>query len=441
MTPAPLPPGETQRLGVLHECALLDTEAESAFDDLARLAAHICDVPMAAVSLIDQHRQWFKSRIGVAATETPRDIAFCAHTILDSEVMVINDAWQDARFHDNPLVTSAPHIRFYAGAPLELGAGQRIGALCVIDTVPRELTASQRDSLAALARQVVAQIHLRNKVAALDEARTRQSLFEQQLQRFNDEMMALIALRTRELQSERDRAALYFDVAGNMMLVSDTNGRIERANHRVSEVLCRPNSSLQGLDWFELCFPVAERDDARRFFSDLIGEERESDRRFRGRVVTADGSTRTISWHTTRLVDERGQVKGLLGVGEDITARLAAEEHLRRTLEELERSNMGLQQFVHVASHDLREPINSILNFAKLLARDRHTADSARLDRYVDFILRGGERLRTLVDDLLAFVRIDNSEARHGSHRTERKSSRKRARRWLTPLNRAGAAR
>lgn len=412
MTPAPLPQGEQQRLEVLRECALLDSEAESAFDDLARLAAHICGVPMAAVSLVDQHRQWFKSRIGVAATETPRDISFCAHAILKPEAMVISDAWQDERFRDNPLVTSAPHIRFYAGAPLELGGGQRIGALCVIDTVPRELTASQLESLSALARQVVAQIDLRNKVAALEEARTRQSLFEQQLQRFNDEMMALIALRTRELQSERDRAALYFDVAGNMMVVSDTTGRIERANHRVSDVLCRPNSSLQGQDWFELCFPADERDAARSFFCDLIGEESGSDRRFRGRVVTADGSTRTISWHTTRLADERGQIKGLLGVGEDITARLAAEEHLRRTLDELERSNMGLQQFVHVASHDLREPINSILNFAKLLGRDRHTADSARIDRYIDFIVRGGERLRMLVDDLLAFVRIDNSEAR-----------------------------
>ncbi|OYW29560.1 MAG: hypothetical protein B7Z51_07090 [Methyloversatilis sp. 12-65-5] len=225
-------------------------------------------------------------------------------------------------------------------------------------------------------------------------------------------MQTLVSLRTRELQQARDRAELYFDVAGNMMVVSDVAGRIERANRRTCEVLCRPSGSLRGADWFDLCFPPQERAAAREFFSGLMDPGSDSSRRFHGRVMTSDGQFRTVAWHTTRLVDERGVVTGLLGMGEDITARLEAEEHLRRTLDELERSNMGLQQFVHVASHDLREPINSILNFAKLLARDRHQADSERIDRYIDFILRGGERLRTLVNDLLSFVRIDNSEAR-----------------------------
>lgn len=417
MIAAPLPPGEAERLTALHDAALLDTPAEPSFDDLTRLASQICGTPMAIISLIDQDRQWFKSRIGVTASETPRDIAFCAHAILDSDVFVVGDAQRDARFHDNPLVTGPLGLRFYAGAPLDIGNGQRIGTLCVLDVVPRQLDAAQRDALAALARQVVAQIELRKKVVALQEAAARQSLFEQQLQRFNEEMQALVALRTRELQQAqqaRDRAELYFDVAGNMMVVTDLTGRIEHANCHTGEVLRRPSASLRGEDWFDLCFPAHERASAREFFTGLVEAGSESSRRFHGRLMTSDGQFRTVAWHTTRLVDERGVGIGLLGMGEDITARLEAEEHLRRTLDELERSNMGLQQFVHVASHDLREPINSILNFAKLLARDRHEPDSARTDRYIDFILRGGERLRTLVNDLLSFVRIDNSEARLG---------------------------
>lgn len=412
MQPAPLPSCEESRIAALHACGLLDTPAESSFDDLAAIAAQLCGTPIALICLVDRERQWFKARIGLDATETPREVAFCAHAILQPGVMVVEDALCDERFRDNPLVTGTTGIRFYAGAPLEVAGGLRIGTLCVIDRVPRQLDEGQRNSLAALARQVVAQIDLRCKVTELQEATTRQGLFEQQLQRFNDEMMALIALRTRELQSERDRAELYFDVAGSMMMVTDTNGRIERANRRVAEVLHRPDSSLQGRDWFELCFPDDERPEARRFFRSLIDGEHPGDRRFRGRVITADGRIRTIAWHTSRLVDSQGVTTGLLGVGEDITARLEAEEHLRRTLEELERSNMALQQFVHVASHDLREPINSILNFAKLLVRDRGQPDEARTARYVDFILAGGQRLRKLVDDLLAYVRMDNSETR-----------------------------
>ncbi|HEY9194334.1 MAG TPA: ATP-binding protein [Methyloversatilis sp.] len=414
MQPAPLPSCEESRIAALRESGLLDTPAESSFDDLVAITAQVCSTPIALISLVDRERQWFKARIGLDATETPRDIAFCAHAILQPDIMVVGDALSDDRFSDNPLVTGPTGIRFYAGAPLVVAGGHRIGTLCVIDHVPRQLDDGQRNSLAALARQVVALIELGCKASALQEATARQSLFEQQLQRFNDEMTALVALRTRELQSERDRAELYFDIAGSMMMVTDTNGRIERANRRVAEVLRRPDSSLQGKDWFELCFPEDERPDARRFFRSLIGGEHPGDRRFRGRVITADGRIRTIAWHTSRLVDSRGVTTGLLGVGEDITARLEAEEHLRRTLEELERSNMALQQFVHVASHDLREPINSILNFAKLLVRDRGQQDDARTARYVDFILAGGQRLRKLVDDLLAYVRIDNSEARLG---------------------------
>jgi len=157
---APLPANEEARLKALHSSRILDTAAEHSFDQLTQLAATICDAPVAVVSLIDSDRQWFKSKLGLTSTETPRDVAFCAHTILGSDLLVVQDAERDERFADNPLVTSEPHIRFYAGAPLMTPEGFALGTLCVLDYVPRELSEQQRAALKALSSQAVAQIEL-----------------------------------------------------------------------------------------------------------------------------------------------------------------------------------------------------------------------------------------------------------------------------------------
>jgi EAL domain-containing protein (putative c-di-GMP-specific phosphodiesterase class I)/GAF domain-containing protein len=162
----PIPPDETERLAELRDLDILDTEPEEALDALTRLAAFICGTPIALVSLVDADRQWFKSRVGLEARETSRDIAFCAHVVADSEqVLVVPDAREDARFRNNPLVTGDANIRFYAGAPLKTGATSPIGTLCVIDRVPRELTAAQREALETLSRAVVAQLELRRRLS------------------------------------------------------------------------------------------------------------------------------------------------------------------------------------------------------------------------------------------------------------------------------------
>ena len=138
---APLPANEAQRLVRLRAYEVLDTPSEAAFDDLTLLAAQICGVPTAMVSLVDEKRPWFKSKLGISATETSRDVAFCAHTILrPHQVLEVRDAEADPRFADSPLVKQDPHIRFYAGAPLVTADGHALGALCVMDAVPRNLT-------------------------------------------------------------------------------------------------------------------------------------------------------------------------------------------------------------------------------------------------------------------------------------------------------------
>ncbi|MGB3295787.1 MAG: GAF domain-containing protein [Phormidesmis sp.] len=161
---------ESARLQALRQYSILDTPSEQVYDDITALAAFICDVPIALISLVDADRQWFKSKLGLEVSETSRDVSFCAHAILDEGIMVVKDALSDERFATNTLVTCAPNIRFYAGVPLILADGYPLGTLCVIDHRPRELSAAQIKTLEALARQVVVQIELQRVSAQLADA-------------------------------------------------------------------------------------------------------------------------------------------------------------------------------------------------------------------------------------------------------------------------------
>lgn len=161
MPKAPLSPSEAERLRILRQCCILDSEPEAVFDDLTRLAARLCKAPIALISLVDEQRQWFKSTFGLGVKETHRDYAFCAHAILGTEPFIINDAAADPRTCDNVLVTGSPFIRFYAGIPLRTSDGYALGTLCVIDVVPRELSLEQLDDLQSLAHQATGQIEFR----------------------------------------------------------------------------------------------------------------------------------------------------------------------------------------------------------------------------------------------------------------------------------------
>jgi GAF domain-containing protein len=172
LPPMPFPPrpdNETARLKALLDYRILDTPPEPDFDGLTYLASLICPTPIALISLVDETRQWFKSKVGLDAQETSRDLAFCAHAILDRELMIVPDALADARFHDNPLVREDPHIRFYAGAPITTPEGFTLGTLCVIDRQARDLSPDQKAALRALSRQVLMQLEYRRLVHERDQ--------------------------------------------------------------------------------------------------------------------------------------------------------------------------------------------------------------------------------------------------------------------------------
>jgi hypothetical protein len=167
---APIPSNEAQRLAALREYQVLDTGTEQAYEDITALVAYLCKVPIATISLVDESRQWFKSKVGLLERETSRDVAFCAHAILQSDPLIVYDAQRDVRFADSALVTAAPYIRFYAGFPLSSPEGYALGRLCAFDHKPRKLSAKQKTAMEALARQVMALLELRRVSARMAEA-------------------------------------------------------------------------------------------------------------------------------------------------------------------------------------------------------------------------------------------------------------------------------
>jgi PAS domain S-box-containing protein len=321
---APLPPDEQQRLAALHACAVLDTAPEGAFDDITRLAAEILQTPISLVSLVDESRQWFKSRHGLTLDQTPRAYSFCAHAILEpDEVFEVEDARRDPRFADNPMVTGEPHIRFYAGVALTTSDGRALGTLNVIDARPRRLDEREKDILSILGRQVVAQLELRRKAYELRNEAQERLRSEAAIRREYEQALGQL----REAKAFSDRVT---EVLPSVLYVYDlAQRRSVFVNREVYEALGYRQADVMG-DAGDPVVRLMHPQDLAAFESHMArvvqlpdGESEE----FTYRMRHADGSWRWF--HSRDAVMSRredGSVSTIVGSATDITeVKLAAE--------------------------------------------------------------------------------------------------------------------
>jgi diguanylate cyclase (GGDEF)-like protein len=312
---AALPPNESERLRALERYQVLDTPKEEGFDRITRLIARVCDTPMAIVTLIDRDRQWFKSCLGLDGSGTEREVAFCAHAILSTEPMIVENALLDPRFSDNPFVVGAPYVRFYAGAPLINSDGFELGTLCIADTRPRQLSSSQLATLVDLSRMVVDELELRlkNRVLAAAEAR----LLESRMQ---------LTDRVRVLEG-------ILDSAGEGIVVVDEEHRFAVFNPAATRLVgeapplgTRPgqprNYTLHVATTGEP-FPPEQLPLARA----MRGEQSDNVELVIRRPDVGDRLVRATG---RPLKDDAGKLRGALVTFNDITALRAAEEELSR---------------------------------------------------------------------------------------------------------------
>ena len=306
----PLALSEANRLKALHSYNILDTFSEQAFDDLTALAAQICGTPIALISLVDANRQWVKSQVGLAARETSRELAFCAHAILQpNEVLIVPNALLDERFASNPLVTSDPNIQFYAGAPLVTPEGYPLGTICVIDYIPRELTPKQMEALLALSRQVMAQLELHRNLA--DVVYVNQELRQAQE-----------ALK----QSEKQYRSVVNTVK-EVIFQLDTTGNWIFLNPAWTEITGFSLAESIGTNFWQ----YVHKHDSQRYqelFEPLINRQKESCRH-EVLYLTKDGGHRWIEVYARLTLDTNEQIVGISGTLNDITERKQTEERLR----------------------------------------------------------------------------------------------------------------
>jgi PAS domain S-box-containing protein len=357
----PVPANEGDRLKALKEYNLLDTLPQERFDRLTKLASIICESPIAVISLIDHDRQWFKSKVGIDAKETAREVSFCQYTIMEDIIFEVPDASQDLRFKNNPLVTSDPKIRFYAGYPLVDPNGFALGTLCVIDSAPKKLSENQKEALKILAKDIMEQI---------------------------------ISLRRNE---EWRKLEKLFMLSIDMICIAGTDGYFKKINPAFKQTLGWSKKELLSQPFFSFIHP----DDIEKTSKEVEKlSEGQTTLNFINRYRTSNNSYRLLQW-----VANPDPVSGeLFAIARDITEEKQAEENLKIAKNEAERARALQEQFLANMSHEIRTPMNAIVGFSSLLVDSELNKQQKEL---VSNINVASENLLGIINDLLDISKID----------------------------------
>ena len=374
MIEPPLCRDENARLQALDALAILDTEPEERYDRITHIAKQLFNVPIALISLVDRNRQWFKSRQGLADEELPRNVSFCGHTLNQDDFLYIADTLKDPRFFDNPLVTGRPHIRFYFGAPLRLKDNLRVGTLCVVDVVPREISPPQRQALRFLADFVEVEL---------------QSL----------QMAHMVALCHR---ADSYLQAIWNNAPSGIITMS-CDGIVQALNPAAAQIL--GSSANQGIgSHFSSLLIEPYRSTFRHLnnrsndFSALIDGEHEVEaKKSNGKIISL-----LLSISAAAINEERIFV----ALFSDATQRKALEAQQRLHAVQLAAANRDLESFSYFVAHDLRAPIRHINGFVDALEEDYESCLDASGRDLLKRIRKCGKQMGQHVEDLLRLARV-----------------------------------
>ncbi|MFM8433459.1 MAG: ATP-binding protein, partial [Bacteroidota bacterium] len=408
-----------ERLKVLESYGIMDTPSEQSFDEVVRLASYICDTPIALISLVDGHRQWFKAKVGLTVPQTPSDIAFCSYTIQSDEVFVVGDALKDDRFRDNPLVTGAPGIRFYAGAPLISPEGFKLGTLCVIDTEPRELRPDQLEMLSTLSRGVMDLIESRKN--------------QKQIRQSQEVLTNLMKLNEDFIRSRDNKREAFNRMLDYILEVTGSEyGFIGEVLYRNGEPYLK-SYAVTNIAWNEETRAIYEKyAKAGMEFTNLntlfghtmitgeavISNDPSNDPRKGG---LPHGHPALNHYMGLPIKDSEGAMIGMLGIankpggyGEtDISmlqpfistcAIMVIAMQVQSQNAQMQEVQRQKDLFLANMSHEIRTPLNAIIGFNDLMSNTK--LDSEQM-KYVETIDIASRNLSVIINDILDISKLE----------------------------------
>ncbi len=405
MSAAPVPDNEAERLEALVSAEILDTPSEEGFDRIVRMAKAVSGAPIALVSLVDTDRQWFKACIGLDATETHRDVAFCAHAILQNDVFWIEDARADARFSDSALVVGPPHIRFYGGAPITLGNGLRVGTVCVIDTAPRAFDPVMAEALTELAGIASDLFFART---SLLRSREHELLLEAHKLQLEAQQAQLQAQSVQLAASEHHYRSVVTAMSEGVV-VQNQSGAILACNPAAEAILGLTADQMMGRTSMDPAWRAIKYDG-----TDFPGEEHPAmvclrtgvpQRDVVMGVVLPSGERRWINIHSEPVwLGDTHRPDQVVTTFADITEQRLLNAQLTLERDKADMANRAKSQFLANMSHEIRTPLNGVVGVASALAK---TDLNVHQTEMVDIILSSGVLLERLLHDVLDLSKIE----------------------------------